>query len=193
MPHKFDPANRGRLTSPERRERLPADRILNEIGLKRDDTFVDIGAGTGFFALPAAAIVGPKGKVFGLDISPEMLAELGEAAARAGLTTVETILSVESGGRLPQAASFYFMANVFHEVEDKPGLLDRIRAAAGPESRLVLIDYHRRKTEHGPPPADRVSLDEARSLLDDHGFQVLKSWDVNDEEYGLVARPQSHP
>lgn len=193
MPHKFDPGLRNRLSSEDRKGRLPAERILGEIGLKRGDTFVDIGAGTGFFALPAAAIVGPRGKVFGLDISPEMLADLEAAAARAGLTNVEHVLSAETEDHLPRNASFYFMANVFHELADKPGYLDRIQAAFGPESCLVVIDYHKRKTEHGPPLAERVSPDEACSLLEAHGFLVLRVWDINDEEYGLVAGPRPEP
>lgn len=165
MPHKFDPSNRSRLISLERQGRLPAERVLREIGLKPGDTFVDIGAGNGFFALPAATIVGPEGKVFGLDISPEMIADLRAASACAGVSNIEPVLAAETEDRLPRGASFYFMANVFHELTDKPGYLDRLRASSGPESRLVIIDYHKRSTEHGPPLAERVSPEEARFLL----------------------------
>ncbi len=193
MPHKFEPGARARLTSEDRRKRLPPEPILQEIGLKPGDTFVDIGVGTGLFALPAARMVGAEGLVFGLDISPEMVEDLALAAAAEGLSNLKAVLSEETAAHLPPEAAFYFMANVFHEIEDRAAYLERIRESMGPGSRLVIIDYHRRKTEHGPPLADRVEADEARGLCEAHGLSVFRVWEVNDEEYGLVAGPAPRP
>ena len=193
MPHKFEPEARARLTSEDRRKRLPPEAILREIGLKAGDTFVDIGAGTGFFALPAARMVGPTGRVFGLDTSPGMVEDLARAAAEEGLTNVEAVLSAETEARLPANAAFYVLVNVFHELEDRAAYLDRIRESMGVRSRLVIIDYHKKKTEHGPPLADRVDAAEARALCEAHGLSVLKVWEANEEEYGLIAGPAPRP
>jgi ubiquinone/menaquinone biosynthesis C-methylase UbiE len=193
MPHKFAPDGRARLTSEDRRKRLPPEEILGQIGLKEGDTLVDIGAGTGLFTLPAARIVGPGGRVFGLDISREMVDDLSRAAATEGLANIEAVVSEETEARLPREAEFYFMVNVFHELDDRAGYLDRIRDRMGPRSRLVIVDYRRKTTPHGPPLADRVDADEARALCEAHGLTVLRVWDVNDEEYGLIAGPAPQP
>jgi hypothetical protein len=42
----------------KRREILPAFQILAVIGLKEGDIFADIGAGTGYFSIPAVEIIG---------------------------------------------------------------------------------------------------------------------------------------
>ena len=55
---------------------LPPEKVLLLTGLKEGDIFLDIGAGIGYFAIPAAEITGESGKVIAADISPEMLDEL---------------------------------------------------------------------------------------------------------------------
>jgi len=192
-PRKFDPSHRHRLCAEERKKRLPPENIFADIGLKPGDTFVEVGCGTGFFTLPAASLVGREGRVFGLDISPEMISDLRNSAGALKLTNVELVLSSETEPKLPREATFYFLGNVFHELSDKSGYLDNIRQSMGPLSRLVIIDYHRRKTEHGPPVRERVSLKSARGWLERHGFTVQKVWRVNSEEYGILAGGKSFP
>jgi len=189
-PRVFDPARRKRLCSAERHKRLPPHKILSEIGLKPGDTFVDIGCGTGFFTLPAAVLVGPRGRVVGLDISPEMISDLILAAAKKGLTHVKAVLSPPGKPRFPRGTDVYFLANVLHEVADKAALLRAVRRNATRKSRLVVIDFYKKKTEHGPPLRERISLAGLESLLNKAGFATLRVWPVNTEEYGLIAIPK---
>ena len=60
MPRKSAAARSKRLMSAERRQEIPPERVLETIGLRPGQVFIDIGAGPGFFALPAAAAVGPR-------------------------------------------------------------------------------------------------------------------------------------
>ena len=76
MSHKFNPASMHKLDNSGRREMLPPEKVLLLTGLKEGDIFLDIGAGIGYFAIPAAEITGESGKVIAADISPEMLDEL---------------------------------------------------------------------------------------------------------------------
>ena len=45
---------------------------MANIGLKSGLIFMDIGCGGGFFALPAARVVGESGKVYGIDTNAEV-------------------------------------------------------------------------------------------------------------------------
>jgi ubiquinone/menaquinone biosynthesis C-methylase UbiE len=157
------------------------------VGLKKGDVFVDIGCGTGFFSLHAAVLVGKRGAVYALDISSRMLADLAAAARRKGIMNLKAILSAESGRELPRGASLYFMANVFHELDDKKAYLNLLYRRLGPGSRLAIVDYHKKRTKHGPPIAHRVSRRQAGALLASAGFRLVKAFEVNSEEYGLVA------
>jgi arsenite methyltransferase len=60
--------------------------------LKQGEIVLDLGAGGGFDALLASTKVGPKGKVYGVDMTPEMLSTARATAAKGGYTNVEFLL-----------------------------------------------------------------------------------------------------
>jgi ubiquinone/menaquinone biosynthesis C-methylase UbiE len=188
MPEKFEALRFKRLMSAERHRELPPEKILRAIGLGPGQTFVDIGAGPGFFTLPAARIVGAKGRVHGLDISPLMVAELKKNAARAGLINIRAARISETGIPLPAGADVYLMVNVFHELDDRSGSLRQIRNAMIARSRFILIDFLRKKTPHGPPLRERISLRAIRPILEAAGLAIERVFRPNDEEYGVVVR-----
>lgn len=68
------------------------DRVIHKAGLRRGDTLVDLGCGKGLVALEAARIVGPQGRVIGVDLSEEALNKAREEACRRGLSNLEFIL-----------------------------------------------------------------------------------------------------
>ncbi len=80
----FRPAN-----DPERRKYQNPEAILQQIGLKPGMTVVDMGCGGGFFALPAARIVGKKGKLYASDINSEGIDDLRRLAGEDGLANIE--------------------------------------------------------------------------------------------------------
>lgn len=57
------------------------DGVLSRAALEPDDQVIDIGCGTGASTLQAAARVGDRGRVLGVDISPTMLALARDRAA----------------------------------------------------------------------------------------------------------------
>jgi arsenite methyltransferase len=57
--------------------------------LKRGERVVDVGSGAGFDAFVAAGQVGDKGRVIGIDMTPEMVAKSRASADALGLKQVE--------------------------------------------------------------------------------------------------------
>ncbi len=188
MPHKFESSRLKRLMSPERRKELPPVPILRQIGLRPGQTLVDIGAGPGFFSLPAAGIVGSEGRVIGLDVAPAMVEELRKNAARKKAFNIETGLIPEAGASFPPGADFYFLANVLHEIDDRRAYLRGLGKAMTASSRLVIIDFLKKKTQHGPPLSDRIPLQTLRTELAAGGLTVEKTFRPNKDEYMVIAR-----
>jgi SAM-dependent methyltransferase len=114
--------------------------VLRELGIGRTATLVDLGAGTGWFALAAAPHVG---RVVAADISPAMLAVLRDRAADAGLANVECVqagfLSYEHTGAPADAV---FTRNALHQLPDfwKALALERIAGLLRPGGVLRLRD-----------------------------------------------------
>lgn len=71
--HRFEAKHHKRLNSSYRRRILPPTSTLKKFGLKKGMVVADIGAGSGYFLIPAARIAGPEAAVFGVDASKEML------------------------------------------------------------------------------------------------------------------------
>src|SRR4051794_10532544 len=64
----------GCLERPEREKEEPTSKLLPPLKIQPGDAVADIGAGSGYYTLRLAALVGPRGKVYAVDIQPEMLA-----------------------------------------------------------------------------------------------------------------------
>jgi SAM-dependent methyltransferase len=60
--------------SPERATWQKPEEVVRAFDLKRGQTVVDIGAGTGYFTRRFARAIGPSGKAIGVDIEPSMVA-----------------------------------------------------------------------------------------------------------------------
>lgn len=142
MPEKFDYHARDLLRDAWRREHLDPDRFWLDLGLQAGQTVVDVGAGIGYFALPAARRVGPAGRVHALDVSPYMAAHVAREADREGLT--QLVAAVSGEHTLPVAsgvADLALVAFVIHEVVDGARLLADVGRVLKPSGRLVLLDW----------------------------------------------------
>lgn len=114
--------------------------ILQRHGLDRDSVVVDLGAGTGVFALAVAPLCA---QVIAVDVSPAMTAALRDRVESLGLRNV----SVVDGGYLSYQhrgapVDFVYTRNALHQVPDfwKAIVLDRIAALLRPGGVLRLRD-----------------------------------------------------
>jgi len=163
---KFDPQHMERLLSPERYQWHDPDMILDALALAAGMIFADVGAGPGFFTLPAAKRVGPAGKVYALDVEPRMLERLRERASAEGIVNIEGLLSEEERLPLPDVTvDAVLVANVLHEVSEQVSFLRETARVMRPGSMLAVVEWRKRKMEKGPPVAERLSYQEVARAL----------------------------
>lgn len=170
----FDPKNKNKLETAERKRILPPDEILISSGLKECMFSADIGCGTGFFTIPMAKIVGPQGKVFAFDISDEMLEELRSKIKSERIENVDVLKSETYS--LPigsESVDFALISNVLHEVDEYTRFLNETKRIMRPGAKLVIIDWIDKETESGPPIHERLSETKIRELLTFSNFEVL--------------------
>jgi len=178
------------LDSSERRRNQDPRRLWRRIGLKSGDIVVDVGAGSGFYAFPAAAVVGPQGRVYAIDISDELVDLMREKAETGKVRNLETVRS--SPGRIPledAVADFALLANVFHGIPPKT-IHEAVRLLR-PGGRLIDVDWKKRSTPEGPPVQHRLSVPEATAALRAYGLTSVDSFDLGPSHYVLVfERPR---
>jgi len=107
-------------------------------------TVLDIGCAMGFFSLPAARMVGSKGKVVCVDLQEEMIESLKKRAYKAVLSDrIEarvcgrhTLDLAEFHGRVDLALAFFMV----HEVPDASALFSEIHRLLKPAGRLLMAE-----------------------------------------------------
>lgn len=179
-----------KLENPERLQWLPAGEILDRAGLKPGMKVADIGAGTGYFALPAAERVGASGRVFAVDLQPEML-KLLAAKLEGRSLPIDTLQgSADQTGLQDQSVDMVLLANVWHEVDDRAAALREARRVLLDGGRLVIVDWRAdAAAPPGPPPEHRLGDDQVKHELGDQGWRVLASEHVGQFSYLVVASP----
>ncbi len=184
MAHKFDAKNAGILDSIDRHKFLNPDSILEKAGLDSDTVFADLGCGSGYFTIPASFIVK---KVYAIDVQQEMLDLLSEKIRKGRLKNIETILSKESSIPLPDnSVDVLFMANVFHEVDDRGAILKEAKRILRGRGRLIIVDWKKIEMDFGPPVEERLGAEEVVSICEDAGFRILERLEAGQYNYMLV-------
>lgn len=67
------------------------EKVLKEVGITKNQNIVDFGCGSGYYTIPAAQIVGNKGKVYALDKDRVCLNEVAKSAQSRKLENIQII------------------------------------------------------------------------------------------------------
>ncbi|MDG2136211.1 MAG: class I SAM-dependent methyltransferase [Luminiphilus sp.] len=131
----------GWLERPERERQERTDLLIAGLMLSEDFVVADIGAGTGYFTFPVAQRV-PRGKVFSVDIQPEMLARIEQRKAPENVANVETVLGEVDDPKLPDnEIDLAFIVDAYHEFSFPREMGERLKASLKPDGQLVLVEY----------------------------------------------------
>lgn len=164
-----------RLDAPERLLWLPPVEVVNALALKQGDFIADIGAGTGYFSLPMAQAVIPGGRVFAIDVQREMLELFKDKLDQYPAFNVELVQADASGTGLADATcDVVFMANVWHEFEDRGAVLRESIRILKPLGRIAVLDWRPDvEPEHGPPLEHRLPSEEGATRMAEAGFERI--------------------
>jgi ubiquinone/menaquinone biosynthesis C-methylase UbiE len=165
--------------------------VLFQSGLKSGQTLTDLGAGSGFYALAAADIVGGQGAVHVVDVKESSLEHVATEARMRGFKTVKTYIGnlddTTLPPRLPQGESdMVVLANIMHEVHDRKQLLKHAYALLKTGGRLVAVDWNDRPGPIGPPADKRIGEQDARKQIESSSFKYLKNLDADEYHFALV-------
>ena len=164
--------------------------ILEGIGLASGSTFIDVGCGEGIFALPAARMVGPHGRVCGIDIDAEALDLLQEKAFVEGLDNVVLHHGMAEEYVLCNGcADVVFLGKHLHDFVDPVRVLVNAREMAAPEGLIVDVDWKKEPLPLGPPTAKKFSPEHAAALMAEAGLVVRTVAESGPYHYSVTAVP----
>jgi len=184
---KFDPKKLAKLNDPKRLEYLNPDLIWEKAGLKNPSVLIDIGAGTGFFALLFSEKM-KKGKVYACDISDEMLSWMEDNLPPESKGKVIPVKMEESSVPLfDNMADLVYMINLHHELEQPQKVLREALRLLRRGGKLLIVDWKKEQTPEGPPLEIRVTEEAIQSQMLKAGFRDIIKYAVLPYHHFLVG------
>jgi ubiquinone/menaquinone biosynthesis C-methylase UbiE len=169
-----------------------AKTILAQCGIAHGAHVADFGAGSGYYTFGLAEIVGKEGKVFAVEVQKELMQRVVDDAHGRGYPHVTGVwgdIERHQGTKLrDNSLDAVVVANVLFQVDMREGLLKEVGRVLKPQGKIIFIDWSEPFAGIGPAPADVISSDEAKRLLEQNQFEYLQDISVGRYHYGLLAR-----
>lgn len=170
------------------------DDILDALALREGMAVADVGAGTGLFTLALAERVGPKGKVYAVDVQAYFLDHIGQKARKAELRNVELVKATQASAELPEGSvDLVIMCDAYHHVERPAEYLASLHAALRPGGRLVIVDYIAIEGQSKAWVLDhvRATPEQFRAEIEGEGFRFLRAHEglLEDNFFYELERP----
>lgn len=165
---------------------------LEQFGLPPGASVADLGSGAGFYTIAAGRMVGPRGRVYAIDVLKDMLQKIKNQAEQSGLINVEALWgNVEKlgGTRLADASvDAVLVCNTLFQLERKNDLPLEVKRILKPKGRVLVVDWQESFGGLGPRPEHVVSRDEAAALFEKAGFEFERNIKAGEHHYGLIFR-----
>jgi 2-polyprenyl-3-methyl-5-hydroxy-6-metoxy-1,4-benzoquinol methylase len=169
--------------------------------LKKGETVLDLGSGAGIDCFIAANKVGAKGKVIGIDMTPQMIAKARQNAKKTGVPNVEFKLGEIEKLPVADNSADVIMSNcVINLSADKPRVFKEIHRALKPGGRVAISDMALLKEL---PPEIRKSIkayvgcvsgailvNNYKELMKSAGFKRVK---ITPKKYTFVGDNTNDP
>jgi predicted methyltransferase len=158
--------------------------VIQALALKPDAVIADIGSGTGYFSVRLAHMV-PKGRVYGVDIEPDMVKYLAERAKRDGLKNLIALTGAPGDPLLPEKVDLILMVDTFHHIEHRDRYFRRLHDSLKPGGRVAIIDF-RMDSLVGPPKSARSTPDGVKAELNRAGYTLVQEHAFLPNQYFLI-------
>ena len=149
------------LERPERTDEERPDLLLAQLQLQPGMVVADIGAGSGYHTRRIAEVVGKSGKVYAVDVQPQMVQLLSAFSREHRYSNVKPVLSTVDDVRLAaDSVDLAIMVDVYHELEFPFEVMRSIIKSLKPGGRVAFVEY--RAEDAGVPIKAEHKMSEAQ-------------------------------
>jgi precorrin-6B methylase 2 len=175
------------LDGPARVAGMKIDEVVAALKLQPGQTVADIGAGSGLLEPPLAKAVGPRGRVYAVEIDAGFFPEIRKRATAARVTNVETVLGTFTNPALPvKSIDVAIFHDVIHHVENRPAYIRALADYLAPSGRIAVIDYEGGKGPHREQAELEVTREQLTGWMRDAGFAQVEDVKLFPDKYFLA-------
>ncbi len=172
---------------------LDAASILREqLDIRPGQVYADLGIGSSaHFVFPGAALVGPDGKVYAVDILKSVLAAAQSRATSSGITQIETVwtdLEIYGAAKAiaNESVDRMSMVNLLYQTKKDEHVFNEANRMLKPGGKCLVIDWLPQGASFGPPAEVRTSLDKVRQMAQVVGWKETETFHPSDYHFGVV-------
>ena len=181
----------GMLEDPKRDAYQKPHEVLTALEIKQGEVIADVGAGSGYFTFRLAHHVGDTGKVYAIDVSPDMILHLNRRIRDLKASNVSSILADPDDPLLPErSVNRFFFSDSWHHIENQAKYLSLMKKMVKPGGEIVMIDFHKKELPVGPPMQMKIAREDLIKQMEGNGFRLTKEHTFLPYQYFLVFVPK---
>jgi Methylase involved in ubiquinone/menaquinone biosynthesis len=181
-----------RLDRPERKKAFPPEQLLQMLPVQKNADILDLGAGTGYLAIPASKMV--DGLVYALDIDPRMLEIIGSKAQAENITNIRLVKGPADNIPLADdSIDIVLAAFVLHEVNPLSAALRQIKRVLKEGGYFLCLEFEKKEGPldgplPGPPMSMRIDSSTMEGEITRAGLRVTQKSVPTDFLYTLMGK-----
>ncbi|HAS41956.1 MAG TPA: SAM-dependent methyltransferase [Microscillaceae bacterium] len=161
----FESEDRAKWQKPEE--------VLKKLGDLKGKTVMDIGSGTGYFSFKMAA---QGAKVIAADVNDKFQGYIKQRKEKEKLTDEQLVarkVPYDSPNLEAEEADHVIIVDTYHHVENRVAYFKKVLAGLKRGGQLLVVDFKKEETPHGPPLKMRLTAEEVKKELTEAGFTNL--------------------
>lgn len=151
----------------------------------------DFGAGSGYYALTLGKLVGEDGRVYAIDIDPELLLKIYGDAKTHRLTNIDVLqgdMEKPEGSNLKsESIDRGIVSNLLFQITDKNAVLREVFRVMKKQGKVLIVDWEDSFGGLGPKKEMIFSKESARKLLKEVGFVFDREISAGNHHYGIIC------
>lgn len=176
------------LERPKREQEERTDLLIKSMQIKPADRIADIGAGSGYFSFRMSDLV-PDGKVFAVDISPQMLGIIRARIKEKKVSNVVPIQSTITRTMLePSSIDKALIVDAYHEFSHPREMANSIFKALKKDGLLILIEYRKEDKKVPIKPLHKMTEKQAIKEIEVVGFKWEKTLSVLPQQHFMIFK-----
>jgi len=178
-----------RLEDPMRDAYQKPQEVVKALKIEEGEVIADIGAGSGYFTFRLAHHAGEKGRVYAVDVSPDMIVHLNRRIRDLNVKNVVTVLCAPDDPLLADGSvDRVLICDTWHHIDGHAKYLGLLKRMLKPGGQVIMIDFKKTKTPVGPPMEVRIDRDELVREMESNGWQLAAEHTFLEYQYFLVFK-----
>jgi ubiquinone/menaquinone biosynthesis C-methylase UbiE len=166
-------------------------KVIAALRIQPGAAIADLGSGSGYFTFRLAEAAGPAGKVYAVDVDPDMIGLITKAAKERPGSNIEAVLAKPDNPLLPKAGvDLIFTSNTYHHIGNRVTYFSNLRQFLRPGGRVAIIEFDRRGWLQGLlrhyTPSEFIQRE-----MEQAGYRLQQSFDFLDRQSFQIFVPRS--